>query len=207
MTDDEPPWVLGDGDADAPLDRQVRVLERILARNASVQAILAAAPSLGLPDWYLGAGAVTGTVWNHLHGFAPGHAIKDYDLVYFDPDRPTWEEEAAVERQVHELFTELPIRIDVTNEARVHRWYPRRFGRTIDPYRSTGHAISTWPTTATSIGVRRDAGAFTICAPFGLRDLFAMVVRPNRALVSQEIYEAKATRWLAAWPRLDVHPW
>jgi hypothetical protein len=193
--------------ADAPLGHQVCVLEQILSGNASFQAILAAAPSLGLPDWYLGAGALSGTVWNRLHGFEPEHAIEDYDLVYFDPDDLAWEGEAAVERRANELFAGLGVRIDVVNEARVHRWYKWRFGRAIDPYRSTGHAISTWPTTASSIGVRRDAGTFTVCAPFGLRDLFGMVVRPNRVLVSQAVYEAKAARWLAAWPLLDVHPW
>ncbi|MPZ63102.1 MAG: hypothetical protein GEU93_17795 [Propionibacteriales bacterium] len=26
------------------------------------------------------------TVWNQLHGYDPVHGVKDYDLVYFDPD-------------------------------------------------------------------------------------------------------------------------
>jgi hypothetical protein len=39
---------------------------------------------------------------------------------------------------------------DVKNEARVHLWYERRFGRHLEPYRSTGDAIATWPTTASS---------------------------------------------------------
>lgn len=35
---------------------------------------------LGVPAWYVGAGGVAQTVWNHLHGFAPTHAISDYDI-------------------------------------------------------------------------------------------------------------------------------
>jgi hypothetical protein len=69
------------------------------------------------------------------------------------------------------------------------------------------HAIATWPTTATSIGVRSDHNGFKVCAPFGLTDLFAMVVRPNAKLVSQAVYQAKAERWRLMWPRLTVLPW
>ena len=193
--------------ADAPVDRQVRALERILSGSPRVEAILAAAPALGLPDWYLGAGAVTGTVWNRAHGFAPDHGIKDNDLVYFDRDDLTRETEQEVERRAGRLLARTGVHLDVTNEARVHQWYEERFGPALDPYRSTGHAISTWPTTASSIGVRREAGTFSVCAPFGLRDLFALVVRPNRTLTTRAVYEAKSTRWQAAWPRLTVLPW
>ena len=48
---------------------------------------------------------------------------------------------------------------------------------------------------------------FEVCAPFGLTDLFAMVVRPNVTLVSQATYEAKAERWRQIWPGLTVLPW
>ena len=41
------------------------------------------------------------------------------------------------------------------NETRVHLWYEAHFGYRIDPYASVEDAINTWPTTATSIGVRR----------------------------------------------------
>lgn len=193
--------------ADAPLDEQLQALEAAVATNVVAQTILAETPGMNLPGWYLGAGAITGCVWNLLHGFDPRHGIKDYDLVYFDADDLSSESEAALEHQANRLFQDLGVRLDVTNEARVHLWYEERFGRAIDPYRSTEHAISTWPTTASSIGVRRESGLFTICAPFGLRDLFALVVRPNKALISIDVYEAKAVRWKAAWPELEVLEW
>ena len=45
------------------------------------------------------------------------------------------------------------------------------FGRAIEPYRSCEDAIATWPTTASSVGVRLEPGGhFTLCAPFGLDD-------------------------------------
>lgn len=104
-------------------------------------------------------------------------------------------------------FSDLDVKIDVTNEARVHLWYERRFGFAIAPYRSTEHAISTWPTTASSVGVRYDVNGFIVCAPFGLDDLFSMVVRPNKRLIDEAVYEAKVQRWSQHWPRLTVVSW
>jgi hypothetical protein len=34
-----------------------------------------------------------------------------------------------------------------------------------------------------------------------------MVVRPNKAIVDQAVYEAKAQRWVEIWPKLSVSPW
>jgi hypothetical protein len=150
---------------------------------------------------------VTQTVWNLRHGFEPTHGIRDYDLVYFDPVDLSAEAERAVEARAHELFGDLGATIDVTNEARVHLWYPRRFGRSIPPYRSAGHAVGTWPTTASSVAVSDGTDGFAVCAPFGLHDLFALVVRPNKALVTEAVYRDKVDRWSALWPKLTVLPW
>ena len=97
--------------------------------------------------------------------------------------------------------------VDVKNEARVHLWYERRFGRNLEPYRSTGDAIATWPTTASSVGVRYDGHTFVVCAPFGLADLISMVARANKTIVTRDVYEEKVARWAAQWPQLTVIPW
>ena len=156
--------------------------------------------------WYIGAGAVAQTVWNHLHGFSPSHGVKDYDVVYFDPDDLTPDGEQAVEAKVAGLL-DSAVTVDVTNEARVHTWYQRRYGQPLMPYRSTEHAIATWPSTATSVGVRTDGDSLDVCAPYGLSDLFGLVVRPNTTLVSREVYEEKAERWRQLWPLLTVLAW
>jgi hypothetical protein len=193
--------------ADEDLRAQVARLDLLLARNPVVVEILERTPSLHLPDWYLGAGAITQTVWNVLHGFEPTSGIKDYDLVYFDPTDLSARTEEARERDAAALFGDLDMQIDLTNEARVHLWYEERFGIAIAPYRSTEHAISTWPTTASSIGVRRQDDEIVVCAPFGLNDLFAMIVRPNKTLIEESVYLSKAERWHRQWPRLVVIPW
>jgi hypothetical protein len=200
-----------DRDADRlahlPLGHQVQALESIVRSNAVVAGVLDRLPALNLGSWYVGAGAVAGTVWNHLHGYTPTHGIKDYDIVYFDAADLSEPAENALQAQVTEMLGANGVAVDVTNEARVHTWYEQRFGRPLAPYRSVEHAIASWPTTASSVGVRCDGGEFVVCAPFGLADLFAMVVRANTTLVQEPVYRAKAERWCATWPQLTAIPW
>lgn len=190
----------------APIGRQVTALEEIVRSNPVICRLLDTLPALQLPSWYVGAGAVAQTVWNQVHGFPPNHGLKDYDVVYLDPGDLTVDGERAVEAKVAELL-DAAVTVDVTNEARVHTWYERRFGQPLAPYRSVEQAIATWPSTATSVGVRYERGVFDVCAPYGLSDLFGLIVRPNTALVSRDIYEAKAARWHQLWPLLTVLTW
>jgi hypothetical protein len=185
-----------------------RELEVVLRGNPVVAAILERVPGLGLPEWYLGAGAVAQTVWNAAHGFAPDHAIKDYDVVYFDGSDLGETAEEAAGRRVAAVLADLEVSIDVTNEARVHLWYQDRFGVPLAAYPSVEDAIATWPTTATAVGVRPvPGGGLTVCAPFGLDDLSGLVVRPNRVLVPEAVYRGKAERWKETWPRLTILDW
>jgi uncharacterized protein len=190
----------------APLHLQIPYLERVLVLNPVAQAVLAVATDMSLPGWYLAAGGVSQTVWNVRHGFDPAEGIKDYDLVYFDPEADR-EAEHAIERQVAGRLSEFGVELDIKNEAFVHLWYGQKFGKTIDPYLSSEDAISTWPTTASSVGVRTGADGFTVCAPYGLADLLGMVARPNKRIVTREIYQEKTRRWAARWPQLTVIPW
>jgi len=46
-----------------------------------------------------------------------------------------------------------------------------------------------------------------VYAPFGLEDVFDMVVRPNKAKITEEIYNGKAEKWTSKWAGLTVVPW
>jgi uncharacterized protein len=177
-----------------------------LRANETLWECLQRCRGLNLPAWYLGAGCVAQTIWNLAHGKAPGADILDYDLVYYDRDLSE-EPERKMTRHARELVADLRIDLDVTNQARVHIWYPQRFGYRIQPYQSTEDAIGTWPTTATAIGVRLDGSQLEVCAPLGTDDLFNLVVRPNRVQITPGIYDAKVSRWAARWPSLVVLTW
>jgi hypothetical protein len=182
-------------------------LEAALRQNRPLWEILDRFGEIGLPDAWLVAGAIAQTVWNLAAGHRAERGIKDADLVYFDADDLSGEAEAAHERRIRERFAQLPYKIDVKNEARVHLWYEARFGYPIRPYGSVAEAIATFPTTATAVGVRRRGARFEYCAPYGLDDLWALVVRPNQLQITREVYQAKLDRWRVYWPHLTFLPW
>ncbi|MDP1706677.1 MAG: nucleotidyltransferase family protein [bacterium] len=187
-------------------------LLRILKENKSLQFILEQTKELGMPNWYLGGGGIVQTVWNQKHGFESEIGIKDYDLVYYDVNDISYEAEDVFIQKGKELFKNIITPVEIRNQARVHLWYNSRPGnhasRLIDQYKSVEEAISTWPTTATAIGVRKEMdGKFQVYAPFGLEDLFSLVVKPNKKLITEKIYQNKVNRWIKVWPNLKIVPW
>jgi hypothetical protein len=182
-------------------------LEVALRRNKWLDELLKRFEEIMLPDNWLVAGCIAQTVWNLGCGQPAEYGLKDVDLIYFDEQDLSAATEASHERRLRALFRDLPIKLDVKNEARVYIWYEERFGYAIKPYLSSPDAIATFPTTATAIGVRRMRGEFECCTPFGLDDLFHLVVRPNKRQITRAVYEAKVERWRSIWPRLTILPW
>jgi uncharacterized protein len=125
--------------------------------------------------------------------------------VYYEAADLSREMEARQLEGAVELLGDLNVQVDVKNEARVHLWYESRFSHTIEPYRSVEDAIDCWPTTA--IGIRALGARPELYAPFGVADLLAMIVRPNRRQITRDIYLGKVQRWLRCWPALTVMPW
>nr|WP_245594283.1 nucleotidyltransferase family protein [Actinospica robiniae] len=190
------------------LDEQLRVLQPVLERNRTLVEVAQRSVGLGLPDWYLAAGCVCQTVWNVATGQAADRGIKDYDLVYFDSADLSWEAEDAAIQAGMRVFGDLPVVVEIRNEARVHLWYEEKFGVPCVPYDSTEAAIDTFPATACCVGVRiEDDGRWSMYAPYGLSDVFNLVIRPNPVQVTREVYAAKADRWRRQWPELTVTAW
>ncbi len=185
---------------------QVSSLETILLKNPFVKSILHHVDSMELPQWYLGGGCIAQTVWNYLSNEELTRNINDYDLAYFDQDL-SYESENRHVANIREAFNNLPIQIDVKNQARAHLWYEEHFGYSIDDYQSVEETINTWPTTATCVGVKYIEGVFTVYAPYGLNDLFGMIIKPNKLQITKEIYLKKVKRWKECWPKLKIVQW
>lgn len=143
-----------------------------------------------------------------MTGRAVGTGIRDADLFSFDVDR-SWDAEDVVIRRGAELFADLPVPVEIRNEARVHLWYADRFGAPAPTaFGSVAEAVDGFAAVCCCYGLTLDAaGAPTVYAPHGYEDLFAMVVRPHRRLAPRHVYEAKAARWTGRWPELTVLPW
>jgi uncharacterized protein len=191
----------------ATLAEQLDAFEQLIGRNPVVVAIVDRMPVVGLADCWLAAGALFQTVWNVLSDRDPTAGILDYDLDYFDNTNLSWEAENEAIACAAKVFGDIDATIQVRNEARIHLWYEAKFGVACPPYRSTRHAISTFPNCSSCIGVRPKDGRLEVFAPFGLTDLFAMRTRPNPVLAPAAVYEAKTRRWLEQWPQLTVVPW
>jgi uncharacterized protein len=182
-------------------------LERIVLADPTLEPIIRQWAEVSLPDCWLVAGAIAQAVWNDAFGLEPGYGVADVDLVYFDGSDLSEDTEAEHAARIRRLFANRDVKIDVKNEARVHLWYREKFGYELLPYTSTKRAITTFPTTATAIGVQPAGSGLLISAPFGLSDLFDTVVRPNKVQIPRATYEAKVMRWRALWPRLKIMDW
>jgi len=183
------------------------VVERLnasLRRSAYVRTVFDRAREIDLPDWYLSAGVVAQTVWNDAFGLPAHHGIVDLDICYFSSDVDA-AQEAACEQRVRQALA-MSLKVDVKNQARVHLWYREKFGYEVPPALTMADAAARWPTTV-SLGVRPDGAGLTVLAPFGLEDLFNLVVRPNKRQITKEIYERKVARWRPLWPKVTYVDW
>lgn len=185
---------------------QMRLLYEILSQNPVLFEVLKGSRSVGLEDYYIGAGCVCQTVWNYQNRRDLMDGISDIDLVYFDRDL-SYEAEDRIIRQVKEKFRQLPVEVDVKNQARVHLWYKDHYGYDLRPYASLEEAINTWPTTATAVGVRLQGDGLAVYAPFGLNDMFGQIVRPNKAQITEGTYLQKCEKWGSKWDTLTIIPW
>jgi hypothetical protein len=69
--------------------------------------------------------------------------------------------------------------------------------------RSTSEALERYATRVHAVGVRLEAdNRLNIIASFGLGNLFAKRILPNRALANGPSHDAKAVRCKALWPEI-----
>ena len=193
------------------LEEQLIALEEILKKNDKLMNILKVLETYSLENpsfsnWYVGAGGVNQTVFNYYHGFEIDYGIKDYDIVYFDSDT-SYEAEDKIIKDLEERLNSLGVVCDIKNEARVHIWYNPKYGTNRDPYISSEDAISSWGSTVTCIACKLEEGKFQIYCPYGLDDLFNLVIRPVKRYFVKEQYEERAARWKNKWDKLTIVGW
>lgn len=188
------------------ISEQISILEQIILQNEVLREVLIILSQSKLRNYYVAAGCINQTVFNYYHGNELNFGIEDFDIVYFDNDL-SYEKEDGIIRYLTNLLKDIPINLDIKNEARVHLWYGEKYGKDIEPYASVEDAISSWGTSITCIGVRIENDKLIVCAPFGLNDLFTMTIRPIKKQFSEEQYLIKTKKWQDKWSLLKVLPW
>ena len=168
--------------------------------------ILERLPALGAPQACLVAGSVYQAFWNALSGRPVAEGVKDYDLFYFDGGDLSYEAEDVFVRRAQALFADLDVLIDVKNQARVHLWYPTRFGGDYPQLHAVEDGIARFLVRSTCIGLQpqRD-GALRLIAPYGVEELRAGELRPNAVWCPDRgRFRAKAGSYVARWPWLRI---
>jgi hypothetical protein len=181
-------------------------LASLLRREPWMTSALAAVAASGLPDAWIGAGAVRDLVWGRMHGGFKPAEVKDIDVPYFDPADLGKERDAAAQDSLRAL-ADLPW--EATNQAAVHTWYHTYFGGApVEPLASVHDAVATWPETATCVAVLISDHSIEACAPHGLSDLACGVWRVNPVRVTPAISMARLARQRVRdrWPEVRVIP-
>jgi hypothetical protein len=189
-----------------PLDEQIKILETILLQSDILKEVLIKLEDTSLENYYIGAGAINQTIFNYYHDYPINYGIKDFDIVYFNSDT-SYEAEDKIIKEVKEKLKDIKIEYDIKNEARVHIWYNKKYNTNIKPYVSVEDAISRWGATVTCVGVRIEKNKLKVFAPYGLNDIFNMIIRPVKIDFTKEQYEERAKKWQKKWPLLTIFPW
>jgi len=177
----------------------------IVRADPGLMQVLARLRTIGLPDWRVFSGAVYQAVWNARTGRPAGYGIRDYDVGYFDPDT-SWDAEDGVIKRVAAAF-DTPLRemVEVRNQARVHLWFENKFGETYAPLANTDEAPARFVAPTFAVGVRLEADdSVSIVAPFGLDDVFDLVIRPNPDRPLAKGWRRTVENARGRWPELTV---
>ncbi|UVK39459.1 nucleotidyltransferase family protein [Mesorhizobium sp. AR10] len=189
-------------------EAQRAVFLDIVSQEPLIREALGRARSLALPDWLVVSGALYNSVWNYLTGKPSGYGIRDVDLFYFDDSDLSYEAEDSVIARAAPVFANLPLPVELRNQARVHLWYPAKFGRPCPRYTSSSHSLRFFASRTHAVGVRFDMdGQLDLVAPYGLDDIFSFRITPNRVLDNQQTHETKGARARENWPEITVVPW
>lgn len=191
---------------DKPLNEQILILKNIIFQNKRLSEILSILQGSNLQNYYVSSGCINQTIFNYYHGYDLNKGIEDIDIIYYDKDISI-EKEEKTRQYLNSLFINMDISFDIINEARTHLWFKKDYGYNIEPYQSVEEAISTFGATVSCIGVRLEKGEFIVYAPYGLNDLFKMVIRPTKNIFGKEKYEQKAMKWKKKWSKLTIISW
>src|SRR5690242_21697975 len=118
-------------------DAQRDELERMIRSSPLLMEVLVGLREDGLPDHLLVAGAIYNLVWNRLTGRPDLTGINDIDVFYFDDNDLSYEAEDVVIQRLGGRFAHLPLPVQVRNQARVHLWFPQKFGIPFEPLTSS----------------------------------------------------------------------
>lgn len=180
----------------------------IIKQNKELMLILDYIDFLNLPNSYIAAGSVFQTIWNYYDNKPLNYNIKDIDIIYYDSNNLSKEDEKKLESNISQYFKDMNYEFDVHNEARMHLWKKENENRNIDQYKNSEDAIDQWIATVHAIGITKKNNKIEVYAPYGLSDIFSKTIRPIKHKAnSKELYNKKATAWKNRFDNLNIIEW
>lgn len=180
----------------------------IIKKNKDLMLILDYIESLNLPNFYIAAGAVFQTIWNYYDNKPLNYNIKDIDIIYYDSNNLSKEDEKKLEYNISQYFKDMNYEFDVHNEARMHLWKKENENKNIDQYKNSEDAIDQWIATVHAIGITKKNNDIEIYAPYGLSDIFSRTIRPIKHKAnSEELYNKKAIAWKNRFDNINIIEW
>ena len=118
----------------------------------------------------------------------------------------SWAGEDQHIRAVKGLFKDQNLDIEVKNQARIHLWYEAKLDTKIAPLKNQFEGIDGFLNVNAAIGLYKTGEEISVYAPYGLEDLFNLIVRPNPNSRTKDphFYSAKTKRWKETWPEINV---
>lgn len=157
---------------------------------------------LDFPDCQLTASCLFQTIWNHLSQNHPTYGIKDYDIFYYDASDLSWEAEDRIIKRLAEATADLPISVEIKNQARVHIWYKERFGGDYPLLHSARDGIDRYLISCTCVGIGIQNS--DLYAPNGLNELLSGTLRINPLNPQPDLFLQKAESYKLRWPWLEI---
>ena len=161
---------------------------------------LQAVAQLGLKDAWISVGLLRNTVWDILTETTT--SINDIDVIYFDSSDISMEAEKLLEEKLKNILPNQPW--SVKNQARMHH----KSG--FSPFKSSNDGVAHFPETPTAVAARIYNEELEIMAPYGLKDLFEMQVKPTpyykKEAEQHLIYVERLQKknWSQTWEKLSV---
>jgi uncharacterized protein len=175
-------------------------LSEIIIKDTFIIRILKSVRCLPENKFWVAAGCIRNRVWDYLHDYEKNTPLNDVDVIYYDNTDLSEDSEKRIESLLSSYLPDIPW--SVKNQARMHT-----IANCLQ-YKSIDDAMRGWPETATAVALRlTDNSNIDIIAPYGLDDLFHLMVKPtpcskDKTNVFRERMRSKA--WLENWPKLKV---
>lgn len=176
--------------------------QTLVLQNPFNEQLIGRLASIGLSECHLTAGCLFQTVWNQISQRDAALDIKDYDVFYFDGQDLSWDAEDRIIRRLAEETADLPIKVEIKNQARVHLWYRERFGGHYPQLKSARAGIDLYLISCTCVGIDVQTGE--LYAPNGLDDLVSGTLRINPRNPRPELFRLKAKSYQQRWPWLQI---